>query len=225
MFWTTSNIFKLCPTHFSRAGENFLGGAKPPGYRPALDTGNGRRSRLRRLKNGVPTGIRHGTPSLQRSHLWPANHRLQKACICWRKYAYPDDNYACWWRLAGSGRVAKLGHGNRRWIHPDLEIKHSTTKTVSAIFHLNNKEAKRELKVTLNNKALPFCSEPKYLGVTLDRSLTYGRHRESLRIKLISRVALVRRLSGGGWVRLETTDLLNEAHVECWHKLRSFTIF
>jgi len=86
---------------------------------------------------------------------------------------------------------------------------------VSAIFHLNNKEAKRELKVTLNNKALPFCSEPKYLGVTLDRSLTYGRHRESLRIKLISRVALVRRLSGGGWVRLETTDLLNEAHVEC----------
>jgi len=39
--------------------------------------------------------------------------------------------------------------------------KFSTTKTVSAVFHLNN-------------KTLPFCSEPKYLGVTLDRSLTYS---------------------------------------------------
>ena len=163
-------------------------------------------------------------PSLQRSHLWSANHRLQKVCICWRKYAYPDDNYACWWRLAGSGRGAELGYGNRRWIHPDLETKHSTTKTVSAVFHLNNKEAKRELKVTLNNKTLPFCSGPKYLGVTLHRSLTYRRHRESLRIKLISRVALVRRLTGSRncWVLLETTDLLNEAHVECWHKLQFY---
>ena len=41
---------------------------------------------------------------------------------------------------------------------------------VSAAFHLNNKEAKRELKVNLNNETLPFCSEPKDLGVTLDRS-------------------------------------------------------
>jgi len=36
-------------------------------------------------------------------------------------------------------------------------------KTVSAIFHLNNKQAKREVKVNFNNKTLPFCSEPKYL--------------------------------------------------------------
>jgi len=26
-FWTMFNIFKPCPTHFSRGGENFLGGA------------------------------------------------------------------------------------------------------------------------------------------------------------------------------------------------------
>jgi len=46
------------------------------------------------------------------------------------------------------------------------------------VFHLNNKEAKRELKVKRNNKTLPFCSKSKYLGVTLDRSLTYRRHLE-----------------------------------------------
>jgi len=60
-------------------------------------------------------------------------------------------------------------------------------------------EAKRDLKVKYSNETLPFCSEPKYLGVTLDRSLTYRRHLESLRKKLPSPVALLRRLAGSGW--------------------------
>jgi len=76
------------------------------------------------------------------------------------------------------------------------KLKLGTTKTVSAAFHLNNKEAKRKLKVKYNNEVLPFCSETKYLGVTLDRSLTCRRHLESLRKKLTSRVALLRRLAG-----------------------------
>ena len=49
------------------------------------------------------------------------------------------------------------------------------------VSHLNNKETKCELKLNHNNETLPFCSEPKYLGVTLDRSLTYSWHLESLR--------------------------------------------
>jgi len=53
-------------------------------------------------------------------------------------------------------------------------------------------------KVNFNNETLHFCSEPKYLGVTLDRSFTYRRHLEWLRKKLTSRVALVRRLAGSG---------------------------
>jgi len=78
-------------------------------------------------------------------------------------------------------------------------LKLSTTKTVSAAFHLNNKEAKRELKVNYSNETLPFCPEPKYLGVTLVRSFTYRRHLESLRKKLTSGIALLRRLAGSGW--------------------------
>ena len=54
------------------------------------------------------------------------------------------------------------------------KLKLSTTKTVSAAFHLNNKEAKHELKVKYNSANLvPFCSETKYLRVTLDRLLKY----------------------------------------------------
>jgi len=40
------------------------------------------------------------------------------------------------------------------------KLKLSTTKTVSAAFHLNKKEAKHELKVNFNNKTLAFPSDP-----------------------------------------------------------------
>ena len=59
--------------------------------------------------------------------------------------------------MTGSGRGAEQGHGNRRWVPPDLEAQ--CYKTVSAAFHLNNKETKCELKVNLKNETLPFCSE------------------------------------------------------------------
>ena len=84
--------------------------------------------------------------------------------------------------------MATLGVYFHSW-----KLKLSTTKRISAVFHLNNKEAKCELKVNFNNETLPFCSEPKYLVVTLDRSLTYRRHFDSLRKKLTSRVALLKR--------------------------------
>jgi len=80
-----------------------------------------------------------------------------------------------------------------------LEAKLRTTKTVSVAFYLNNKEAKREMEVNFNNEILPFCSERRYLGVTLNRSLTYRRLLELLRKKLTSRVALLMRLAGSGW--------------------------
>ena len=75
---------------------------------------------------------------------------------------------------------------------------------MSAVFDLNNKEAKRELKVNYNNEILPFCPEPKYLGEMLFRSLTYRRHLESLR-KLTSRVAVLRLVAGSGWGAGATT--------------------
>ena len=78
-------------------------------------------------------------------------------------------------------------------------MKLSHTKTVTATFHLNNREAKRELKVYNNGRLLPFCPTPTYLGVKLDRSLTFRHHLVALRKKLSSRVTLLRRLVGTRW--------------------------
>jgi len=61
------------------------------------------------------------------------------------------------------------------------------------------------MKLNFNNETLPFSSKPKYLGVTLDRSLTYRRHLESLCKKLTLRVALLRQLAGSGWGAVATT--------------------
>ena len=85
-------------------------------------------------------------------------------------------------------------------LHPlysRLQLSH--TKTVTTAFHLNNREAKREINVYNNGKRLPFCPVPTYLGVKLDRSLTFRHHLEALRKKLTTRVALMRRLAGSGW--------------------------
>ena len=118
-----------------------------------------------------------------------------------RKFAYADD-------LA-------LLHSSGNW--KDLEetlsqdmstltaylqtwrLKLSHTKTFTAAFHLNNREAKREPKVYNNNRLLSFCLTPTYLGVKLDRWLTFCHHLVALRKKLCSRVTLLRRLVGSGW--------------------------
>ena len=133
-----------------------------------LTTGNGQRSRLRRLKNGVAQG------SVLAPLLFNIYTSDLPATIS-RKYAYAEDLSIMhadgdWLAVEGalSKDMATLGEYLQTW-----KLKLSTTKTVSAVFHLTNKKAKRELKVNFNNETLPFCSEPKYLGVTLDMSLTY----------------------------------------------------
>jgi len=128
-----------------------------------LTTGNGKRSsRLRRLKNGVPQGC------VLASLLFNIYVSDLPNTIS-RKYVYADDLAIMhadgdWQAVEGalSKNMATEGEYLHIW-----KLKFSIIKSVSAAFHLNRKEVKRELKVKYNNKTLPFCSEPKYLGVTL----------------------------------------------------------
>ena len=100
-----------------------------------------------------------------------------------------------------------------------MELSH--TKTVTAVFLLNNREAKRELKIYNNGRVLPFCPTPTYLGLKLDRSLTFRHHLVALRKKLSSRVTLLRRLVGSGWgvgaktLRIATLSLVYSTAEYC----------
>ena len=70
---------------------------------------------------------------------------------------------------------------------------------MSATCHLNNREAKRGLNVNINGRRLTCQRTPTYLGVKLDRTLTYRDHLTALRGKVMARSALIRRLAGTSW--------------------------
>ena len=144
-----------------------------------------------------------------------------------RKFAYADDlallhSSGNWKDLEGtlSQDMSTLLAYLQTW-----RLKLSHTKTVTAAFHLNNRETKRELKVVYNvynnDRLLPFCLTPTYLGVKLDRSLTFCHHLVALLKKLFSRVTLLRRLVGSGWgagaktLRIATLSLVYSTAEYC----------
>ena len=140
-----------------------------------LTTRNGKKSRLGRFKNGV----QHWSllaPLLFNIYIYDLPNTVSG------NYVHVDDltimrSDGDWQAVEGvlSKNMATVGE-----YFQTCKPKLSTTKAVSAVFHLNNKEVKCEMKLNLNNKILFICPELKYLKVTLDRSLTYSWHLESL---------------------------------------------
>ena len=62
----------------------------------------------------------------------------------------------------------------------NLKVKSHQSLLFMMIEH-QHREARCELKVTIEGRALPFSAEPTYLGVKLDRALTYRQQLESQR--------------------------------------------
>ena len=86
---------------------------------------------------------------------------------------------------------------------------------MTTAFHLNNREAKRELKVYNNDRLLPFCPTPIYLGVKLDRSLTFRHHLVALGKKLSSHVVGSEWGAGAKTLRITTLSLVYSTSNYC----------
>ena len=78
-------------------------------------------------------------------------------------------------------------------------LRPNPAKTQLTAFHLKNHQADRKLNVTWNGTKLDHTHSPVYLGITLDRSLTYRNHCLKTRAKLSSRNNLLRKLHGTNW--------------------------
>ena len=150
-----------------------------------LTTGDSKQRRLRCLQNNLP----------QELILTPILFNIYT-------YAYADDlallNTSRDWKAVEdtlSQDMTTLSAYYQTW-----RLKLSNTKTATAVFRLNNREAKRELNVYSNGNLLLSSLIPTYHGVKLDRPLTFRHHLEALRKKLSTRVALLRRLAGSRWV-------------------------
>jgi hypothetical protein len=155
---------------------------------------NGEQSSVRTLQNGLPQG---SVLSPILFNVYTADLPTTKS----RKFIYADD----------IGLVAQENsfEGLENTLNKDLQhmeeyfqkwyLKPNPTKTVSTAFHLNNREAQRTLNVTFCSKRISHQNAPRYLGVRLDRALTYRQHLEGLRDKLKTRLNIIGKLAGTTW--------------------------
>ena len=151
-------------------------------------------SRLRRLRNGVPQGSTL-SPTLFNIYISdiPQTTSMQ--------YGYADDLALLvaddtWEKVEETLNhdMQAITNYLQKW-----RLILSTAKTTSTAFHLNNRDSQRQLAVSVNGTMLPNCEHPVYLGVTLDRTLTYKHHIEALRRKVNVRNGLLRCLAGSTW--------------------------
>ena len=151
-----------------------------------MRTNNGQQSKLKCINNGFP----------QRSVLSPLLFDVYIADL-------PDTNsktlpkvHQDWNTIEEilSQDMSILSTWLKQW-----RLKLSEAKTVSATFHLNTRDTKRELNVNISGRRLTCQRTPTYLGVKLDRTLTYCDHLTALRGKVMERTAYIRRLAGISW--------------------------
>lgn len=151
-------------------------------------------SRWRRTNNGLPQG----------SVLAPLLFNLYLHDIpdttC-RKFQYADDMALVCQRKTPTECEVILNNDLtilekyfKKW-----KLQPNPDKTESCIFHLNNRGVNMHLQVEFCGKTIQHNSFPKYLGVTLDRSLTFQKHLTNVGQKLKTRVNLVQKLASTGW--------------------------
>ncbi|KAL7843415.1 hypothetical protein AOLI_G00249270 [Acnodon oligacanthus] len=157
-----------------------------------VNTSDGQTSRLQRLKNRVQQGSIL-SPVLFYIHDLPDTTAT--------KYGYPDDlaiMLRCpTWKALEDGLNRDMGilaDYLQKW-----HLQLSVGKSVVAAYHLNNREARRELDVYFGKNRLEFQQAPKYLGVRLDWTLSYKQHLDEVKAKVTARVSLIHRLAGSTW--------------------------
>ena len=75
----------------------------------------------------------------------------------------------------------------------------SADKTQTCVFHLRNRKANRQLNISWCGKKLEHTPSPIYLGVTLDRTLSYSTHIAKVKAKTAARNNVLRKLANSKW--------------------------
>ena len=117
------------------------------------------------------------------------------------RYIYADDIALlhCHTHVAAIEKTLSLDLKTLSQYFHNWRLSLNTTKTVCSIFHLANRLSKYELNVSVDSVKIPFDPSPTYLGVTLDRSLTYGKHLQKIAAKVTAGCNLLKTFATVNW--------------------------
>ena len=72
-------------------------------------------------------------------------------------------------------------------------------KTQKCVFHLRNRKTNRQLNISWCGKKLEHTPSPIYLGVTLDRTISFSTHIAKVKAKTAARNNVLRKLANSKW--------------------------
>ncbi|GFS23252.1 RNA-directed DNA polymerase from mobile element jockey-like protein [Elysia marginata] len=83
--------------------------------------------------------------------------------------------------------------------YTENSLNANPSKAQVCAFHLNNHQANTKLEITWNDQPLKYDEHPVYLGVTLDRTLSFSQHAMNVKAKVAARNSLLRKLANSNW--------------------------
>ncbi|GFR65806.1 LOW QUALITY PROTEIN: retrovirus-related Pol polyprotein from type-1 retrotransposable element R1 4 [Elysia marginata] len=83
--------------------------------------------------------------------------------------------------------------------YTENSLNANPSKTQVCAFHLNNHQANTKLEITWNDQPVKYDEHPVYLGVTLDRTLSFSQHAMNVKSKVAARNSLLRKLANSNW--------------------------
>ena len=161
----------------------------------------GERSRWRSQRNGLPQGSVLA-PLL--FNVYTADQSIHPGT---RSFVYADDLAV----TAQSTDFAPIEEtlisalGGLSEYYTTNQLRANPTKTQVSLFHLRNRECGKQLNISWNGVDLTLCNLPVYLGVTLDRTLSYKAHIEKIKKKVGTRDNIIRKLRTSKWGATPTT--------------------